>query len=300
MDPKTVEAGHNAGTAGKVGKSKLSAESSKEESPKAIRECPEDYLTPLDMVTYIRALEDDVELPLDVSEHLQSCKACNATWDFVQATDPVFRKFRKQRVEALIHQFEKDKKFTNHGSVHVKNRREERTGSLQADQEIAIDTIAGRYEKEIQADVAEGGYLSLDWLFEQCAKVQQIEEVQARFLKANAFARALDAVFFADIESKPNTREIVRSIVIAPSETFDLTKLTEHQAKELPKGLRSVVELGVAFLMRSPSVSYFPSGSILERSESSILFHRDAFDRYRNEFKKLSTSDSVSPVYSRL
>lgn len=300
MNRKPIEVKPHVAACGEVKISEVSTELSEEESPKKIRECPEDYLTPLDMVKYIRALEDGVEIPLDVAEHLQSCKACTATWGFLQATDPVFRKFRKQRVEALIHQLKKDEGFAKDESDQVANRQEEHEDSPQGNQENVIEAIAGKYAEEIHAEIEKRGDLPLDWLFEKCANVQRIEEVRARYLVANAFAQALHTMFFADVESRPNTREISRSIATAPSETFDFTELKEHQPQDLPKGLFSVVELGVALIMRFPAVSYFPLESILERSGSGVLFHREAFDRYRKEFEKLSKSDSVSPVHSRL
>lgn len=275
------------------------SKSSEEESPNEIRECPEDYLTPLDMVKYIRALEDGMEIPLEVEDHLQSCKACTATWDFLLATDPVFRKFRRQRVEALIHQLKKDKELAKDEIDQVQNRQNERGGPAQDNQELVIETIAGKYEQEIHAELEKRGELSLDWLFGKCAYVQGIEKVRFRYLVASGFGHALHTIFFADIESRPNTREIMRSIATAPSEKFDLMELKKHRPKDLPKGLPSGVVLGVAFIMKSPAVSYFPGESILEQSESSILFHRDAFDRYRKEFEKLSKSDFVSPAYPR-
>jgi hypothetical protein len=248
---------------------------SQQSLPETGTQCPDGFLTPREMVGLLRAAEDNVPLPADVEQHLRSCVACAENWAFIQATDPVLRRFREKRVGLLIQGVTDDEQFER---VDDSQPNAETADRIRLIDEIERDlsvTPTQSDDSVFQFIRQETGELSVDDILRVCSTVQEIEDSKRRY----ETAKRLSALFAARVKQEQErgrlTLSFLDSLMQSESDSIDLSKLG------VP------VWIAAAFVASFPQTSYFSNSPVLEKSEETLLFHCARLAGLRREFDEV-------------
>ena len=237
-------------------------------------QCPDDFLTPREMVGFLRASEEGSLIPEDVVEHLKACSICEQNWEFIATTDPALREFREKRVEMIIQTVIQDE---NSGLQPVPPEQRERlVGELEQDLSRTRSNFLTE-DTGLQIALTKPEGPSVDQMLERIARVQEIENDKSRYEFANELAAAFAKRVEFDAERGTIKVDFLNKLMGEELGTIDLS------AKD--RGVSP--EAAVAFVVSLPHTSYFRP-PLLEKTESGILFDLGRFKSLRPEFKALA------------
>jgi hypothetical protein len=237
-------------------------------------ECPDGFLTPRELVGYLRAREETgEELPPEVDDHLRTCDVCSDNWAFIMATDPALQRVREQRVALLIKNVGA---MVAPGDAAVSVSSQERDGLVSEVEKGLLESGQRPQEETLfKAEIQRAAELPYSRILEMCAEIQKIEDEESRYRQSIGLSGELS----------------VRIDRMRENGTIDLTALEvlfEKSTESINLGrLQNVtLDAATAFVASFPQTSYYPG--LLERSGDDILFHQKRFYQLRPEFNKIA------------
>jgi len=247
--------------------------------------CPEDVLTPREIVGYLRAMEEGTELPAEVEEHLASCGACQNNWAFVLATEPKLRQVREKRVKLLIRQVQAEEEVERSSLDSVKRHASESRPLVKDFEKALFESTRDDEVKWIEKlwpddDAA----ITVDKALELSKRVQEMDGNERRFLAA----KRLSSLFEGFIKRKVDRElgwKILDLLISSKLEVVDLSQL----------GV--TLDTAAAFVASLPHASYFREPILMERSGNTVLFHRRRFSDVRAEFDRIRAAfEAPAPI----
>jgi hypothetical protein len=245
------------------------------------KRCPDDFLTPREMVGFLRA-EEEVKgsIPAEVLQHLEACPVCGPTWEFIATTDPALRKFRQKRVELIIQTVVQSENSELEPMSPAE--RERNIGDIKQD----LSRIRSKpfpIDRRLQTILTEEK-LSVDQVLEFISPVWAIEDNETRYNSAKELA----TIFARRVELDKERKKI-------NTDFLDKLHAEESAIIDLSGGAWGVsLEAVVVFVASLPHVGYFRT-PVLEKNESGIFFHLARFKSLRPEFNALGAKFEPSP-----
>lgn len=242
-------------------------------------QCPEGYLTVHDLVSILRATEDDEVLPDDVEAHFKKCDVCKHAWEFLKEHDSQFEEFRRERLPLVIATVlaEEEGDFADGGPAH-ESLSPQQLESLT--RELTEEFLAVQEQKAtewVHENLEVEGKLSLQQIYKHWGDVQAIVNDRVRYHAAIQLARC----FKRWVDLKRNERMKIFASLLHPS-----------YLDAGPIGLSTLpvpLEEAVAFILSYPATSFFTDVPvpILERSGETVLFHRSTLAELDRKFQDL-------------
>ena len=232
--------------------------------------CPQGFLTPREIVGYLRAWEKQTKLPTEVDEHLNICDVCNDNWNFIRLTDPIFQEFRQRRVELMVATVG-EVRLPLKGEQAIPSRLDE-DHTQQVAQAITQVVSSEAIEQVTIEKFTPGRVLQM------CTRVQKIPNKQRRYWKSKDLsAECRKEVIRMEKRGEIDTTVLLNRLLGESSDTVDLAKL------KIP--LRATA----TFACSLPQTSFF-RGLLQRNSKGKIIFRQKEFQARRGEFDEFDES----------
>jgi hypothetical protein len=236
-----------------------------------------EVISPREMVGYLRAREEGVELPPGMEEHLRTCRTCADNWEFIQRIDPNIRQFRKKRVNLLISEVLAGEDILAATPADRKSDLPTRERKAQVRE---VQQESSQAQNVPEQDIPNTEELRSDDILKVCEAVRGIEDDKKRYEAAKKLSQRFELRVELEQASGANIEAIFETL-FSESDPIDLSAL---------KGIPDVTAgMATAFIASFPHASYFRDPSLLERDKSGALgdkiwFHRSRFTQMAHEF----------------
>jgi hypothetical protein len=242
-----------------------------------------EIFSPRDLTAYLRTYGEHGKLPPEVKEHLADCRICGENWAFIERTDPILKKFRRDRVKLLITSV-----LADEDPLPIAAEPSEKVGE---DRPILVEDLQQALSRpqsfpgadvidldELVQPVLGTGELSSDKVLATCRKVQEIPDDGIRYLTSKRVSAGFEVL--ADREQERGTipnDSIVDQLMNRNSGWVDLSKLG------VP------LERAMFFVASLPQTSYFRNPDLFQQSGHTILFNVGRFPQLLSEFEQLGS-----------
>jgi hypothetical protein len=242
-----------------------------------------EVISPREMVGYLRAREEGVELPPGMEEHFRACRICGDNWEFILRTDPVIRQYREERVELVIrHVLAEEVILATPANRESDLPAGEREAKVQTVQEELMQV--GVPEKKHLKTILKCDELPSSTIISMCEKVRKIEDDRTRYEESKKLSSQFDLCVKRRQANDAIVEAIFETLMLSDADSIDLSDL--KITPEVTAGMAA------AFIASFPQTIYFRDPVLLERRKSgksggTVLFHRGRFPELTLEFDKV-------------
>jgi hypothetical protein len=245
------------------------------------KRCPDDFLTPREMVGYLRANEEEPgSIPAEVLAHTDACPVCGPTWKFIATTDPVLRKFRQERVELIIQTVVQRENYLS--EPISPEEREHHIG--QVEQDLSRIRSNSSPTDAVWQTILTKEEISVDQVFEIISGIWEIEDDQTRYIRAKELATIFARRVRLDQLQRKIDLDFLGKLMAEESAVIDLSSGAWGVSREA----------AVVFVASLPHVGFFHP-PVLEKTESGIFFHLARFKSLMPEFIAVGAKFEPSP-----